>query len=208
MAENVNITSASSVTDMGGSDDCLDPKFWKGDPYMDVEKWENPLPKQIKKAKKIVIDDTNKPDEFIFGEPCFIIEDDELCNFLTGRKVHWRWLKQTKNERLRNFAKKNPGISFFIKTKNGEYYKVYYPKSFKGSKMIERKFINVLKDGNKLIIEFKEREGFNAFMKGLKENKNFWMMHPHTKEMVEEIKSDVKHRYIFVKYGDFYTQIK
>jgi len=203
--------SETSVLDMGGSDDCLDPKYWKGDPFMDVEKWEDPKPEQIKDyvKKQYKIDETNEPDEWVMGLPCFYIDENEFCNFLNGRKIHWKWLKQTKNEKIKNFVRKNSKATFFVKI-NGkdEYYKIYMPKSVRGKKMAERQYINVMEDGNKVIIEFKEREGFNAFMKGLKENRLYWNHHPHTKEMMEELTKLTKHRYVFVKYGNFYCPLR
>jgi len=201
----------TSVTDMGGSDDCLDPKYWIDDPFMNVKKWEDPKPKQIKdyEKKEYKIDETNEPDEWFMGIPCFYIDENEFCNFYNGRKIHWRWLKQTKNEKIKNFVRKNPDKSFFIKILNkNEYYKIYLPKSLRSKKMTEKQYINIYDEGNKIIIEFKKREGFNAFMKGLKENRLYWNYHPHTKEMLEEIQKLTKHKYIFVKYGKYYCPIK
>lgn len=64
------------------------------------------------------------PDSYVGEVPCFNIDDNsEYVSFCKGKKIHHRWNKHTRNENIRQWAKKNPNKIFFV-TNNGHYTKI------------------------------------------------------------------------------------
>lgn len=62
-----------------------------------------------------------------YGFPCFHCRDDEeepVSRWLDGKKRYGKWMDHINDEGIRQWARKNPYKSFYMKLKNGVHVKI------------------------------------------------------------------------------------